>query len=187
MLHHTAWAGIDNSKFISSCNQVGSDDFWPALEGQRTLPRARAQLFDKRQSVFSSMLLLRRDRLSVCEQKQVFSAAGLRFRARIIDPAERVNTHQRPGRFTVKVQVAYVVFLLGPLDTLWVQRVERPCEPVLRVIGDMQGIVKILRLDHRQHWPENFLLGNTRMRVHVGEYRRLDKVARTMPSSACHP
>src|SRR5713101_1421486 len=133
MLHHTAWAGIDNSKFISSRNQVGSDNIWFALEWQRNLPCARAQLFDERQGVFSSMLLLRRDRFSLCEQQQVISAAGLRIRARHIEPAERVNTHQRPGRFTVKVQVAHMVFLLGPLDTLWVQRVERPCEPVLRV------------------------------------------------------
>src|SRR6266702_495449 len=130
MLHHTAWAGIDNSKFISSRNQIGSDDIWLALEWQRNLPRARAQLFDKRQGVFSSMLLLRRDRFGLREQQQVISAAGLRIRAGHIEPAERMDSHQRSRRFTVKVQVAHVVFLLRPLDMLWVLRIERPREPV---------------------------------------------------------
>src|SRR5690242_9848053 len=97
-----------------------------------------------------------------------------------------MNSYQRARTFAIEVQVTDMVLFLGPLDALGVLRVERPRQSVLRIIGDMQRVFKVFRLNHRQHRSENLLLGDACMWVYIGKHGWLDKVARAMMTTACH-
>ena len=60
-------------------------------------------------------------------------------------------------------------------------------ERVARGVGDRDRLVLVGERDHRQHRPEDLVLGEPARRIDVGEHRRRDEVAggeRPLESSA---
>src|SRR5215831_11393730 len=58
--------------------------------------------------------------------------------------------------------------------------VKRAGQPILGVIGDMQGIVEVFGFDYCQHGSEDLFLGDARMGVYVSDYGWFDEVAWAM-------
>ena len=55
--------------------------------------------------------------------------------------------------------------------------VDRAGQAELGVVGDLQRVVEIARLDHGQHRAEDFFLRELRLRRDVGDHGGLDEVA----------
>ena len=63
------------------------------------------------------------------------------------------------------------------LDLLFRRRKDRAGQSELRVVGDVQCVVEIARLDHRQHRPKDLFLAMRGLGLDVGDDRRLDEEA----------
>src|SRR5205085_51976 len=50
-------------------------------------------------------------------------------------------------------------------------------ESELSVVGDVERIFKVARLDHRQHRPKDLFLRDARIRSDIGDHRGLEVVA----------
>src|SRR5262245_38279019 len=83
----------------------------------------------------------------------------------------------RAGTLPVEVQIADVEFPPCLFQAGAVSAIHRSSQAKLGAVGDVDGIVIILRPDHRQYRPEDFLLGDARVRRYVAKDRRLDEVS----------
>src|SRR6185312_16886806 len=88
-----------------------------------------------------------------------------------------MDDHQRARALAVDVEIADMELALGAGDTVAVGREERAGQAVLRVVGDGQRLVKVLRLDDRQHRPKNLFLRQPRRGRDIGDDGRRDEIA----------
>src|SRR5262249_38665189 len=117
------------------------------------------------------------DGLRLREEKQVVRAACLGIGARHIEAPEWVHTNQRASALAVDIEIAGEELTLGLRDASAVAREERTGQPVLGVVGDGERVIVVFRADKRQHWAEDFLLGNARCRRDIGDDRGRDEIA----------
>jgi len=67
--------------------------------------------------------------------------------------------------------------LFGLFDFFRILRVHRAGQAKFRIVRDFQCLVVILRLDHREHGSEHFLLEDAHVGCHIREHRWLDEIA----------
>src|SRR6266404_5633847 len=90
-----------------------------------------------------------------------------------------MRPHHCAGALPIQVQIADVKRLFGFLDFFRILRVHRAGQSKLRIVRNFQRLVVIFRLDHRQHRAKHFFLRQPRMRIHIGNNRRLEEEAVT--------
>src|SRR5579859_1658015 len=77
---------------------------------------------------------------------------------------------------------------LGQVDVIGV---DRGRQSVGRAVGDLDRLVIRAVAEHREHGPEDLLLGDPHVRPHVGEYGRLEiepvRQVRGLPAPGRHP
>src|SRR5690606_10782635 len=109
------------------------------------------------------------DALALREEQQVVRATGLGVGAAHVEAAEGLYADEGAGALAVEIEVAAVEVLGGALDALAVLREERAGEAELGVVGDLHGVVVVLRLDEGEDGAEDLLLRDGRLRVNIGD------------------
>src|SRR5215472_14912300 len=111
------------------------------------------------------------------EQQQIVFSAGLGVGAGHVEPAEGMRADHRAGALAVQIQIPDVEHFFGLADLFGILRVHRAGQAKLRVVGNRERVVVILRLDDREHGTKHFLLRQPRFRRHVRDNRRLDEIS----------
>ena len=75
-----------------------------------------------------------------------------------------MDAHQRAGALAIQVQIADMKFVARAIQFRFVARVDRASQAELRVVGDAQSVVVIIRFDDRQHRTKYFFLLDRRSR-----------------------
>ena len=113
-------------------------------------------------------------RFALHKLQQVFAPAGLRIRTAHIKSAERVNADQGARAFTVQIEIADVKFTPRPLEIFLAGRKNRAGQTEFRIVGDLERVVEIPRLDHGQDWRKDLFLFESGPGRDVVDDRRLD-------------
>src|SRR5262245_20699110 len=87
-----------------------------------------------------------------------------------------MRAHHGPGALAIEIKVTDPELFARALQLLPRRRVHGAGQTEFGVVGNLQRVVVVARLDHRQHRPEYFFLGDARGWSDVGDYRRLDVV-----------
>src|SRR5215472_10107809 len=112
--------------------------------------------------------------LGLGEQQQVVRAPGLGIGSRHIEPPEGVSPHHGSRALAVEIKVAHVELRSRTFELFPRCGIDRAGKPKFRVVGDLQRLLVVSRLDHSQHRPEDLFLGDARRRRDVGNHRGLD-------------
>src|SRR5882672_6262193 len=88
-----------------------------------------------------------------------------------------MNTDERSGALPVEIKVPHMKFPSGSLELFLIGAVHSASQTILSVVSNLQGVVIILRLYHRQHRSKYFFLFDGRARLHVSNNGRLDEEA----------
>ena len=81
------------------------------------------------------------------------------------------------GTFAVDVEIAHEKLIASLLDLLRILAENSAGQSVFGIVGQLQRMLEIARLGHRQHRNENLLLEETRLGVDIGDHRWLDKIS----------
>src|ERR1043165_6950240 len=111
------------------------------------------------------------------EEGEIVAPAGLRVRAAHVEAAEGVRADERACALAVEVEVADVELAARALQLLAVVRVDRAGQAVLRVVGDAERVVEVVRADAGEDGAEDFFLLDAVAGLHVGDDGRLDEEA----------
>src|SRR5262245_28265928 len=87
-----------------------------------------------------------------------------------------MDADHRPGAFAVEIEVAHMIFTPRSFQPRPVTAVDRPGQAIFCTIANRQRIVIVVRPDHRQHRPKDFLLSDSRVGWNVAKNRRWDEV-----------
>src|ERR1019366_1899160 len=116
-------------------------------------------------------LKLLRDRLRLQEQPEVVAPTGLAVGTRHVEPAERVDSHERTRALAVDIEVSRMEAFLGLGNARPVAPEVRTREPVLARVRE------VACLGDAENGPEDLLSEDARRRLHVVENGRLNEVA----------
>jgi hypothetical protein len=106
--------------------------------------------------------------LGLQEQQQVIRTARFGVRSGHVEAAEGVRADHGAGAFPVEIQVADVEALLGFPQMFGVIGEDRAGQPVLRIVGQFQGVLEVVGLGDGQHRAENLLLEDAVLGLDVG-------------------
>src|SRR5882724_8918406 len=81
------------------------------------------------------------------------------------------------GALAVEVEVSHEEALARLANVFWIRRVDRPGQAVLRVVGQLEGVLEVLRFGNRENGAKDLFLKDSRLRVDIGDHRGLDEVA----------
>mmetsp|Transcript_3255 Transcript_3255/g.13186 ORF Transcript_3255/g.13186 Transcript_3255/m.13186 type:complete len:205 (-) Transcript_3255:763-1377(-) len=108
------------------------------------------------------------DYIRLNERRQIILAAGLlRPHPTHTSSPERLPAHQGSRGITVDVQVADLEFLAHRLDVARRPRVQRARQLVVRVIGQIDGVVDFARLGDGEHGTKDLRAPQVNWRVPV--------------------
>src|ERR1017187_7861888 len=62
--------------------------------------------------------------------------------------------------FAIDVRFAEVDLLAGAQGRIQIARVNAGSETVIRIVGEVDGLVQVVKRHHRDHWPEDLLANN---------------------------
>src|SRR5690348_9883012 len=88
-----------------------------------------------------------------------------------------MHSHQRAGALAVDIEVSHMEFAHRAGNAVAVSREERTCQPILGIVRNGEGIVKVTRPNNRQYRTKYLFLRQARGRRHICDDRRLDEVA----------
>src|SRR5204863_5524040 len=91
------------------------------------------------------------DRFRLQEQAEVIAAAGFGIGAGHVEAAERMHADERTGALAIEIEIADEKLFARAVELLLVVGEDRTGESELRVVGDAQCVVEVLRLDDCQH------------------------------------
>src|SRR5947209_588454 len=101
--------------------------------------------------------------------------ASFRVSAGHVEAAERVNADERARAFAIEVEIANMKFTPRAFELLRVVCIDSAGQTELRIVGNPERVVKILRANDCQHRPEDFFLLNGRARFDICNHCRLDE------------
>ena len=84
-----------------------------------------------------------------------------------------MRAHRGARTLAIDVQVADMELLNGAFDLLPRLGIDGASQAELGVVRDLQRVIVVLRLDHRQHRPKDFFLLQARLGRDVGNDCRL--------------
>src|ERR1700676_386100 len=87
-----------------------------------------------------------------------------------------MSPHHSPSTFAVQIKVPYMKRLSRLLQLRRILRINPARQSKLRRISNLQGLIEISRLDHRQNRPKNLLLRNASLRINVRNHRSLHEI-----------
>src|SRR5271169_3191889 len=105
--------------------------------------------------LFSCLRRSLSDALGLREQQQVVRPAGFGVRARHVETAKGMRAHHGARALAIDVQVADVELVHRALLLLRRTGIDSAGQAEFRVVGDLERVIEIAGLGHRQHRPED--------------------------------
>src|SRR5262249_6145241 len=104
-------------------------------------------------------------------------AARLGVSAGHVEAAEGMCADHGAGAFAVEIEIARLEFIARALQLFARTGVNGAGQPELGVVGDVERVIEIARLDYGQHRPEDLFLSQPRGGSDVSNDSGLDEVA----------